>query len=153
MHPFSALTLGIFVAGYTTARWDLVTRLIELAIFAWNYGVVVSAFLHKSSLRGGSVLTYPLLLAQLRAAYGFVVLSGFFLGVFLPVAHLAARESDLVRATKLPPSSVLSSPAEALTVDYTTASSIPRIRNICARPVEKEGFILGPRPRTCHARE
>lgn len=43
MHPFSALTLGIFVAGYTTARWDLVTRLYELAIFAWDHGVVVSS--------------------------------------------------------------------------------------------------------------
>lgn len=42
MHPFSILTLGIFVAGYTTARWDLVTRLYELAIFAWDHGVVVS---------------------------------------------------------------------------------------------------------------
>jgi hypothetical protein len=42
MHPFSVLTLGIFVAGYITARWDLVTRLYELAIFAWDYGVVVS---------------------------------------------------------------------------------------------------------------
>lgn len=42
MHPFSVLTLGIFVAGYITARWDLVTRLYELAIFAWTYGVVVS---------------------------------------------------------------------------------------------------------------
>ena len=42
MHPFSILTLGIFVAGYITARWDLVTRLYELAIFAWDYGVVVS---------------------------------------------------------------------------------------------------------------
>jgi len=42
MHPFSILTLGIFVAGYITARWDLVTRLSELAIFAWDYGVVVS---------------------------------------------------------------------------------------------------------------
>lgn len=41
MNPFSALTLGIFVAGYTTARWDLVTRLYELAIFAWDYGVFV----------------------------------------------------------------------------------------------------------------
>lgn len=41
MHPFSILTLGIFVAGYTTARWDLVTRLYELAIFAWDHGVVV----------------------------------------------------------------------------------------------------------------
>lgn len=42
MHPFSVLTLGIFVAGYITARWDLVTRLYELAIFASEYGVVVS---------------------------------------------------------------------------------------------------------------
>lgn len=44
MHPFSVLTLGIFVAGYITARWDLVTRLYELAIFAWDHGVVVSLF-------------------------------------------------------------------------------------------------------------
>jgi hypothetical protein len=42
MHPFSSLTIGIFVAGYITARWDLVTRLYELAIFAWDHGVVVS---------------------------------------------------------------------------------------------------------------
>ena len=42
MHPFSILTLGIFVAGYITARWDLVPRLYELAIFAWENGVVVS---------------------------------------------------------------------------------------------------------------
>lgn len=41
MHPFSVLTLGIFVAGYITARWDLVTRLYELAIFAWDHSVVV----------------------------------------------------------------------------------------------------------------
>ncbi|KAJ5735223.1 N-acetylglucosaminyl transferase component [Penicillium malachiteum] len=42
MHPFSILTLGIFVAGYITARWDLVTRLYELAIFAWDHGVVTA---------------------------------------------------------------------------------------------------------------
>jgi hypothetical protein len=42
MHPFSVLTLGIFVAGYITARWDLVTRLYELAIFAWDHSVLVS---------------------------------------------------------------------------------------------------------------
>jgi len=49
MHPFSVLTLGIFVAGYTTARWDLVTRLYELAIFAWDYGVIVRLFLAAAS--------------------------------------------------------------------------------------------------------
>lgn len=41
MHPVSILTFGIFFAGYITARWDLVTRLYELAIFAWDYGVIV----------------------------------------------------------------------------------------------------------------
>lgn len=50
MHPFSVLTLGIFVAGYTTARWDLVTRLYELAIFAWDYGVIVRLFLAAAAL-------------------------------------------------------------------------------------------------------
>ncbi|KAI4152444.1 MAG: hypothetical protein L6R39_001820 [Caloplaca ligustica] len=44
MHPFSILTLAIFIAGYITARWDLVTRLYELAIFAVDHGV-----LHGSS--------------------------------------------------------------------------------------------------------
>ncbi|KFH48309.1 hypothetical protein ACRE_008600 [Hapsidospora chrysogenum ATCC 11550] len=48
MHPFSVLTLGIFVAGYITARWDLVTRLYELAIFAWEYGVVVRQPNHQA---------------------------------------------------------------------------------------------------------
>lgn len=71
MHPFSVLTLGIFVAGYITARWDLVTRLYELAIFAWNYGVVT------------------------RAAKGFGVLSLVFLIVFIPVQRLATLESNL----------------------------------------------------------
>jgi phosphatidylinositol glycan class Q protein len=71
MHPFSVLTLGIFVAGYITARWDLVTRLNELAIFAWNYGVVT------------------------RAAKGFAVLSLVFLLIFVPVERLATLEANL----------------------------------------------------------
>ncbi|KAL2186229.1 Gpi1-domain-containing protein [Thermothelomyces heterothallicus CBS 203.75] len=58
-------------SGYITARWDLVTRLYELAIFAWTYGVVT------------------------RAAKGFVVLSLVFLCIFLPVERLATREGDL----------------------------------------------------------
>src|SRR3546814_4751276 len=48
--PFSSLSLGIFVAGYITARWDLVTRLYELAIFAAEYGVVVCSPLDATSL-------------------------------------------------------------------------------------------------------
>lgn len=71
MHPFSVLTLGIFVAGYITARWDLVTRLYELAIFAWDYGVVS------------------------RAAKGFAALTLVFLLIFIPVERLATRESNL----------------------------------------------------------
>ena len=72
MHPFSILTLGIFVAGYSTARWDLVNRLYELAIFAWEHGVVW------------------------RTAQGFAVLSALFLLVVLPVQRLASHEVDLV---------------------------------------------------------
>ncbi|PTB61961.1 phosphatidylinositol glycan, class Q [Trichoderma citrinoviride] len=71
MHPFSTVTLGIFVAGYITARWDLVTRLYELAIFAVEYGVV------------------------LRVARGIVVLTAFYLAIFVPVALLARRETSL----------------------------------------------------------
>jgi hypothetical protein len=72
MHAFSILTLAIFVAGYSTARWDLVTRVYELAIFAWDHGVVA------------------------RAAKGVGLLSVLFLLVVVPVAHLAAQETHLV---------------------------------------------------------
>lgn len=71
MHPFSVLTLAIFVAGYITARWDLVTRLYELVVFAWDYGVVS------------------------RSAKAFVLLSLIFLLIFVPVQRLAAVEADL----------------------------------------------------------
>jgi hypothetical protein len=73
MHAFSILTLAIFVAGYSTARWDLATRVYELAIFAWDHGVVT------------------------RAAKGVALLSVLFLLVVVPVARLAAQETDLVR--------------------------------------------------------
>lgn len=71
MHAFSIVTIGIFVAGYSTARWDLVTRLYELAIFAWDRGVVT------------------------RTAKGFALLTLCFAVVALPVARIAARETDL----------------------------------------------------------
>ncbi|KAI9052493.1 hypothetical protein LZ554_003837 [Drepanopeziza brunnea f. sp. 'monogermtubi'] len=71
MHPFSVLTLAIFVAGYITARWDLVTRLYELAIFAWDHGVVA------------------------RTAKGFAILSLFFFLFIIPVERLALRETEL----------------------------------------------------------
>ncbi|KAI5239674.1 Gpi1-domain-containing protein [Aureobasidium subglaciale] len=71
MHPFSVLTLGIFVAGYITARWDLVTRLYELAIFAWDLGVIT------------------------RSLKAFLVLSIFFVVLIVPIERIAARESDI----------------------------------------------------------
>jgi phosphatidylinositol glycan class Q protein len=52
MHPVSVLTFGIFLAGYITARWDLVTRLYELAIFAWDHGVVVCTLIKRCSSNG-----------------------------------------------------------------------------------------------------
>lgn len=71
MHPFSVLTLAIFVAGYTTARWDLVTRLYELAIFAWENGVVA------------------------RAAKGFAGLTILFLAIFTPTVLISRKETHL----------------------------------------------------------
>jgi phosphatidylinositol glycan class Q protein len=95
MHPFSVLTLGIFVAGYITARWDLVTRLYELAIFAWDYGVVVSFPL--ASLYG-DLCHANRCPAQTRAAKGFVLLTLVGLLIFVPVERLATREANLVRS-------------------------------------------------------
>lgn len=76
MHAFSILTIGIFVAGYSTARWDLVTRVYELAIFAWDHGVVT------------------------RTAKGFALLSLLFFLFILPVVRIAAQETDLVSRTR-----------------------------------------------------
>ncbi|KAL8841326.1 MAG: hypothetical protein Q9170_000956 [Blastenia crenularia] len=72
MHPFSILTLAIFVAGYITARWDLVTRLYELALFAIDHGVLT------------------------RTLKGFAILSLFFFLFILPLGRVAAKESNLV---------------------------------------------------------
>jgi len=72
MHAFSILTIAIFVAGYSTARWDLVTRIYELAIFAWDHGVVA------------------------RTAKGFAFLSLLFFLFILPIVRLATQETDLV---------------------------------------------------------
>lgn len=86
MHPFSILTLAIFVAGYITARWDLVTRLYELAIFAADHGVVVSLGLCDSGCWNYWVGK------QTRAAKGFAILSIFFFLFILPIERIAARE-------------------------------------------------------------
>ena len=129
MHPFSILTLGIFVAGYITARWDLVTRLYELAVFAWDYGVVVSSRFPPSAPRSTpftccatgtanmQLLTTNLALhpAQSRATKGFAVLSLVFVLIFIPVERLATREGNLVRPCK-PPSPLPSSGLESMLI-------------------------------------
>jgi phosphatidylinositol glycan class Q protein len=97
MHPFSVLTLGIFVAGYITARWDLVTRLYELAIFAWEYGVVVST----GSPSNKELQPNLNLNSQARAAKGFAILTIVFLLIFIPVERLATVEANLVRRSLL----------------------------------------------------
>ncbi len=70
MHPFSSLTIFIFVAGYITARWDLVTRLYELAVFAWDHGVFA------------------------RAAQAFAAISLIYLCLVIPLDRLAALEAS-----------------------------------------------------------
>lgn len=89
MHPVSILTFGIFFAGYITARWDLVTRLYELAIFAWDYGVIVCCDDHAAK---PSLLT----LLQTRAAKGFAALTILFLLFLIPIQRIAAHETELV---------------------------------------------------------
>lgn len=87
MHPVSVLTFGIFLAGYITARWDLVTRLYELVIFAWDHGVIVRtrrARACTSTLTDGVV--------QTRAAKGFLILSIFFVALLIPLERIANRE-------------------------------------------------------------
>jgi phosphatidylinositol N-acetylglucosaminyltransferase subunit Q len=108
MHPFSVLTLAIFVAGYITARWDLVTRLYELTVFAWDKGVIVSRAIavplprrsvpsllppETTLMQKNMMLTLQM---QLRAAQGLAFLTLVFLAIFIPVQHIARKEADLV---------------------------------------------------------
>lgn len=77
MQPLSILTLGIFLAGYISARWDLVTRTTELCIFAWEHGVVA------------------------RATKGFLILTLFFFLFMIPIERIAAREASAHQRTGL----------------------------------------------------
>ncbi|KAF2849288.1 hypothetical protein T440DRAFT_469392 [Plenodomus tracheiphilus IPT5] len=109
MHAFSIVTIGIFVAGYSTARWDLATRLYELAIFAWDHGVVA------------------------RTAKGFAILSLFFVALVLPVARIAARETDLVSTA----------PRQTVCTRLTLAAPSPRRHwHICTRAAQATWLVL-----------
>jgi hypothetical protein len=98
MHPVSILTFGIFFAGYITARWDLVTRLYELAIFAWDHGVIVCC-------DGHAAIPSSLTLVQTRAAKGFAALTILFLLFLIPIQRIAANETELVSSRGTPSSS------------------------------------------------
>jgi phosphatidylinositol N-acetylglucosaminyltransferase subunit Q len=98
MHPFSILTLGIFVAGYITARWDLIAQLYAVTIFAWDHGVVVSQQ-RINSWHTECARTDARFL-QARAAKGFAILSVFFFLFLLPIERVASRESKLVRISR-----------------------------------------------------
>ena len=100
MHPFSVLALSIFVAGYITARWDLVTRLYELAIFAWDHGVVVSLPIREEW--PDLIADHRLLAtAQTRSARAFAALSIFYFLLIIPINHLVTREINWVWPTAL----------------------------------------------------
>lgn len=97
MHPFSILTLGIFIAGYITARWDLVTRIYELAVFAWEYGVIVRGTGSLGPCINASWGSFAdICRSQSRAAYGFGALTVLFSFIFIPVYWISSFEAHLV---------------------------------------------------------
>lgn len=140
MHPFSILTLAIFVAGYITARWDLVTRLYDLAIFAWDHGVLVS-----SKALSDSHSKILIMNTQARTAKGFAILSLFFFLFIIPIERLASRETDLVGMNV----------HGALEIaNAIVASTSWKCRDICEGTTSTARIILEghPRRKSCHAR-
>jgi hypothetical protein len=130
MHPFSVLTLGIFVAGYITARWDLVTRLYELAGFAWNHGVVVHtcSFTVHEGLEALIVFPADSSRKGLRCPFN----------LLLPLryTHRAVRRTRNVSGTDAPFRSFSSSAHQSL------APPGNQPRRICARAIAEERFVL-----------
>ncbi|CUS15625.1 unnamed protein product [Tuber aestivum] len=70
MRPL-VLTIVVFIAGYITARFSLITQAIDLGYFAWDHGVLG------------------------RATKGFLILSLFFFLFFIPIERIASREIGL----------------------------------------------------------
>jgi len=69
MQPLLFATL-VFIAGYITARFSLITQAVELANFAWEHGVVG------------------------RATKEFLILSIFFFLFCLPIERIVTRETN-----------------------------------------------------------
>ncbi|CAZ85429.1 unnamed protein product [Tuber melanosporum] len=70
MRPL-VLTIVVFIAGYITARFSLITQAIDLGYFAWDHGVLG------------------------RVTKGFLILSLFFFLFFIPIERIASREISL----------------------------------------------------------
>ncbi|RPA76049.1 Gpi1-domain-containing protein [Ascobolus immersus RN42] len=66
----SLLAVVIFVAGYITARYSIVSKVIELVCFSWDNGVVG------------------------RIIKGFAILSLFFFLFFIPIERIASQEVE-----------------------------------------------------------
>lgn len=131
MHPFSVLTLGIFVAGYITARWDLVTRLYELAGFAWNHGVVVWTLLtHQPHENFEALMVFPADSSRkgLRCPFN----------LLLPLhyTHRAVRRTRNVSGSDAPFRSF------GLSAHQSLAPPGNQPRHICARAIAEERLVL-----------
>ncbi|KAK6345125.1 phosphatidylinositol N-acetylglucosaminyltransferase subunit gpi1 [Orbilia javanica] len=71
MHPSLTLTFIVFVAGYITARFSLVSRAFEFLVFAWESGVFG------------------------RVVKGVALLTLLFIILLIPLERIAARETRL----------------------------------------------------------
>ncbi|KAK6543162.1 phosphatidylinositol N-acetylglucosaminyltransferase subunit gpi1 [Orbilia ellipsospora] len=71
MHPSLTLTFIVFVAGYITAQFSLISRAFELLVFAWENGAFGRA------LKAAAILTFIY----------FIIL--------IPLERIAARETRL----------------------------------------------------------
>ncbi|KAH8148796.1 uncharacterized protein LAJ45_07139 [Morchella importuna] len=106
------LAILVFIAGYITARFSLITQAVELAYFAWDNGVVVNTPFSRSHPSDNSSppwLGWKLILptthlanwgvcvcaVQGRATKGFLILSLFFFLFFIPIERIASRETSL----------------------------------------------------------
>lgn len=56
------LTIVVFIAGYITARFSLITQAIDLSYFAWDHGVLVRLFHESLGLK--SLISPPVLQAH-----------------------------------------------------------------------------------------
>ena len=154
MHAFSIFAWAIFVAGYITARWDLVTRLYELAIFAWDHGVVASSSLLPAPERtppGPPFLTSLMLLdpGSQGLLNPYIILPSFSASrLFHNRSRSGSRKSH--RSCKPQASTRRVTAKVKLTNAHTVARPRSKIRPICSGAIATSWFVL--RPSSLHER-